>query len=101
MIRLLYEAGFLEGTIGAVLLDSAEAARRDSDGNGPLEFRHVDALLLEVRVSADIAARIELGRASAIGVAAAHDRGLFGYCADFSHKSDVRQYAIIHPAFCK
>jgi len=71
--NLFDEACFLERSEGAILLNGAKAASRNRDRDGLFELRNVDALLLEVRIAANISARVELSSTSAVRVATADD----------------------------
>jgi len=73
LIKGLYKAGSLESLESAVLLDGAESAGRDREDDRLLELRHVDALFLQVRIPADVAARVELSGTGAVRVASTDD----------------------------
>ena len=71
--RLFDDTGVPESLEWAFLLDGAEAAGRDCEREGLLELRNVHLLLLKVWITADIAARVELGSTSTVAVATADD----------------------------
>ncbi len=50
-----------------------------------VKLRNKNPLFLEVRLFAQVATRIELGRANAIAVAAPNDRALFCYWTNLCH----------------
>ncbi len=64
---------FLEGVERAILLDSAECTSGDSQNDSFLEFRDVDALLLEIRVTANLAAGIKLRCTGAVRISSSDD----------------------------
>jgi len=59
--------------VSATLIDSLDATSGDSEGDGLLEFGHIDALLLHIRVLTHLASWIELGSPSPVGVASTHN----------------------------
>lgn len=83
----LNDAGLLQSTIGAILLNGAQGASGDVDDDRLLEFRYVDALSLEIGVATNRSGRIELCGASPVGIATADDRASLCDLADISHKS--------------
>lgn len=82
---VLDQAGFLERLVGAVLCDSAKALCGDGDRDRAVELGDEDALALQVHLLADLARRVELRSADAVGIPASDERCFSGYCADFSH----------------
>lgn len=66
MSKLLDEVGRLESSEGTVLLDGAKSASRNGQNHRLLEFRDINALLLEVRRTANLAAWVKLSRTSAV-----------------------------------
>ena len=56
--------------MSAPLVDGLDSAGGEFEGDSLLKLWHVDALLLEVRVLAYHAGRVELGSTGPIGVAA-------------------------------
>ena len=68
----LYNAGLLEGSECAILLDCLERSSRNIQDKSLLELRDVDALLLEIRVLPNCTTRIELCCSSAVRVSTAH-----------------------------
>lgn len=71
--------------MGTTLVDGLDSTSREGEGDGLLELRHINALLLEVGVLTNHTCRVELGSTSAVGVASTHDRTLFVYWAYPSH----------------
>lgn len=96
---LLDDSGLLESGVSAELGDGADAAGRYVENEGLLELRDVDTLLLEVRILAYHASRIELRRTGAVRVPAGDDRSFFGYCADFCHIVICELHAIIQDGY--
>jgi hypothetical protein len=75
--------------VGAALGDSLPSLGREGESEGLLQFRHINALLLEVWVLANHASRVELGSTSSVRVASTHDRALFGYRTLLSHSRNM------------
>lgn len=71
--ELLDQPCLSKSLVGAVLLDGAEAARRDVDADAFLEFRDIDTLFLEIRVTTNLAARVELRCTGAVGISSPDD----------------------------
>lgn len=63
----------LECLVGAVLLDGAETASRDVDADAFLEFWDIDALFLEIWVTTNLAARVELRCTGAVRISSSDD----------------------------
>ena len=81
----LNNTGFFEDAVGAVLVDSLDGSGGESESDRFLEFWHVDAFLLEIRVLANKSSRIKLGGASAVGISTSYPRTLFIYGANSRH----------------
>lgn len=62
----LYQPCFLEGRIGAVLLDGFESASRNSNYHELFKLGNVNSLFLQIRIFPHHAGRIVLGCASAV-----------------------------------
>lgn len=83
--RRLNSPRFLQRRECAILLDGLESLHRNVNNDRLLEFCHVDATLLEIRLSANLASWIELCRADAIGIPSADLRALAGDVAGACH----------------
>lgn len=59
--------------MGTALVDGLDTASRKDEGDSFLEFRNVDAFLLEVWILTNHAGRVELGSTSSVGVASTHN----------------------------
>lgn len=77
--RGLDQASFLEGRVGAVLVDGLEGAGRELDGDVALEFRHEDPLGLQVGLEDARGVGSDVGTDTAffLGFTAAEDAGAF------------------------
>jgi len=73
----------------AVLGDGLDGASGEGESNGLLQLGHINALLLDVRVFPDHPRGVELGSASAVGVASTDNRPLFVDWTDLSHSCDI------------
>jgi len=71
MVIVLDDARFLESPEGTVLLDRPQSFGRNVDDDRLFELRNINALPLDVRITADLASRIELGRTGAVRIAPA------------------------------
>lgn len=58
--------------MSAILIDSLDCAGGEGKGDGFLEFRYIDAFLLQVWVPASLSGRVELGSTSPVGVSSTH-----------------------------
>lgn len=67
----LYYSGFLERLVRSFFLDSFQGAGGEFELEAAAELRNVDFLFLEVESFADLAGRIILRGAGAVGVTAA------------------------------
>ena len=76
---------FLQRRVGTIFLDGFETFDGNVDDDGLLEFRHINAPLLEIRLAADLAGRVKLRRANAIRISPADLRALAGYSAGACH----------------
>ena len=63
--------------MSSALGDSLPGSGGESESKSLFEFRHVEALFLEIGVLPNHPSRVELGSTSAVGVASTHDRALF------------------------
>ena len=52
--------------------DGLDGAGGEDEGDGLFQFRHVNALLLEIDLFSHHAGRVELGSTSPVGVASTH-----------------------------
>ncbi len=72
-VRKLFEDSCcFESVVRTIFLDSAKAFGRNSKGEGLVDFRHIDTLLLEVCILAVVASRGKHGRTSAVRVFSTH-----------------------------
>lgn len=62
--------------MSAALADSFNGSGGEDESDSLFQFRHIDALFLEIDIFPDIARRIELGSTSAVGVTSTHFRAL-------------------------
>ncbi len=82
----LDQSSRLEGLVGAVFGDGAEALSRNGEGNALTKLGYKNTLLLEVGAASYLATRIKLRRTSAVAVAATHLGALAGDVALLSHR---------------
>ena len=54
-------------------VDGLDSLCRKGESESFLQFRHINALFLEVRILSDHTCRVELGSTSSVGVASTHD----------------------------
>ncbi len=95
-LRLLDEACLLESCVCTILVDGLDSASRNGKNHCLLQFRNINALLLEVELTSNFTSRVILGCTSAVRISAADQRCSFCYWAGFSHilKSVAKSYHI-------
>lgn len=81
----LYHPRVFEGGKGAFLLESFDAFGGNGQSERLVELGHEDFLFLEIGKTPCLAARIELGGASPIGIPATDPTGFTCDCTCFSH----------------
>lgn len=82
----------LERREGAVLLEGLESLHRKVDDDCLPKLRDVDAALLKIRLSTDLAGRVKLRRADAVAVAPADLRALSGDFTSSCHSESMLPY---------
>lgn len=85
----LDDTGCLEGLVGAILGNGAHTFGGEDDGHGAVKLRDEDALLLEVRLLADVAGRVELGSTNTVAVAASDLRALLCDRTNLCHMIEI------------
>lgn len=65
-MNFLNPSGFFERGKSTVLLDSLEAFHRNVHNDSLFELGHIDTTFLEVRLAADLAGGVKLGRAGTV-----------------------------------
>lgn len=63
---------FLERGVGAAFADGLYCAGREGEGDVLAQFRHEYLVLLEVGLTAQLTARVELRSAGSVGIAASY-----------------------------
>lgn len=63
--------------MGTSLVYSLDSTSGEYESNSFLQFWYINALLLEIRILAHRASRVELGSTSPVGVASTHNGSLF------------------------
>ena len=86
---------FFECCKCAVFLDCFKPLHRDIEDDGLADFCDIDTAFLDIRLSADLAGRVELGRAGTIRIPPADLRALSGYCAGACHSCPMVAYDTI------
>lgn len=69
---MLDEVSFFEGLEGAVSAECLDALGREDDRDRFLQLRYINAVLLEVRGTANLARGVELSSTRTVAVTAAH-----------------------------
>jgi hypothetical protein len=93
--HLLYPYEPLDNTclfqhrVRAVLGDGLDSFGGEGKGDSLLQLRHINALLLEVRVLPYHPCRVELGSTSAVGVTSTHNRAFSIDWTYLSHSCDI------------
>ena len=75
--------------MGAVFVDSLDGASGESQGDSFLQFGHINALFLEIRIFTNKPSRIKLGGARAVRIPATYSRTLFGHHANLRHSCAI------------
>jgi len=81
----LNNPGFFEHGMSAALVNGFDGSRRENKSNSFLEFRHVNAFFLKVRVLANRPGRVKLGSTSTIRISASHLGTFLIYGANSRH----------------
>ena len=93
----LDDACLLESGECAVLLDGLDGLGRDVQAHALVELRNEDRLLLEVRLAALLASRVELGSTRPVGVVTGDEGGLIG---DGANLVIMFPFMAVSIAFC-